>query len=108
MHFKTKYLATVRDATQQITRRVVFAFTLDMAIYELKAQQCRVISIEQRANPFWDALRKGKIEIGSPASKRELATFSNNLALMGLVCRYLADLQSVKEQWLVYYRAANR
>jgi len=80
--FSNQYLATVRDESQQITKRIVYASSQSKAAAQLQKEKYRLISIEMRENPFWAALKKGKIEIGNPASKRELATFSNNLALM--------------------------
>jgi type IV pilus assembly protein PilC len=80
--FSNQYLATVRDESQQITKRIVHASSQSRAAAQLQKEKYRLISIEMRQNPFWEALKKGKIEIGNPASKRELATFSNNLALM--------------------------
>jgi type II secretory pathway component PulF len=84
MTFAHQYLATVRDESQQITKRMVYAASQAKAVTKLQQEKCRVISIEARPNPTWEALKKGKLEIGSAANKRELATFSNNLALMGL------------------------
>ncbi len=80
--FSNQYLATVRDESQQITKRIVYASSQSKAAAQLQREKYRLISIEMRENPFWAALKKGKIEIGNPASKRELATFSINLALM--------------------------
>ena len=80
--FTNQYLATVRDESQQLTKRIVYASSQSKAAAQLQKAKYRLISIEMRENPFWVALKKGKIEIGNPASKRELATFSNNLALM--------------------------
>ena len=80
--FSNQYLATVRDESQQITKRIVYASSPAKATSILQKEKYRVLAVEKRANPFWEALRKGKIELGSPATKRELATFSNNLALM--------------------------
>src|ERR1039458_3096958 len=80
--FSNQYLVTVRDESQQITKRIVYASSQSKAAAQLQKEKYRPISIEMRGNPFWAALKKGKIEIGNPASKRELATFSNNLALM--------------------------
>lgn len=85
MLFTNQYLATVRDESHQITKRLVSASNLKKAVFRLQKDKFRVISVEPRANPTLEALKKGKLEFGSPASKRELATFSNNLALMGLV-----------------------
>jgi len=77
-----QYVATVRDESQQIVKKLVRAANTQRAIAQLQKGKYKVISIEARKSPFWEALRRGKIEIGSPASKRDLATFSNNLALM--------------------------
>jgi type IV pilus assembly protein PilC len=80
--FTNQYLATVRDESQQLTKRIVYASSQSKAAAQLQKAKYRLISMEMRESPFWVALKKGKIEIGNPASKRELATFSNNLALM--------------------------
>lgn len=85
MLFTNQYLATVRDESHQITKRIVSASNLKKAVFRLQKDKLRVISVEPRANPTLEALKQGKLEFGSPASKRDLATFSNNLALMGLV-----------------------
>jgi type II secretory pathway component PulF len=91
MFFYNQFLATVRDESQQVTKRLVTASTLENAVLRLKMQKYRVLAIEPRKNPFLESLKKGKLEFGAAANKRDLATFSNNLALMGLVCRELAN-----------------
>jgi type IV pilus assembly protein PilC len=80
--FTNQYLATVRDESQQITKRIVCATSQSKAESLLQKEKYRVLAIEKRKTPVWEALKKGRIEVGNPASKRELATFSNNLALM--------------------------
>jgi type II secretory pathway component PulF len=90
MLFTNQYLATVRDESQQITKRLVSASSQQKAVFRLQKEKFRVISVEQRADPMLEALKKGKLEFGKPCSARELATFSNNLALMGLVRGKLA------------------
>ena len=80
--FSNQYLATVRDESQQITKRIVYASSQSKAAAQLQREKYASSRLRMRENPFWAALKKGKIEIGNPASKRELATFSNNLALM--------------------------
>ena len=80
--FGNQYLATVRDESQQVTKKLVSAKNQAKAIAALQKDKYKVLSIEQRKNAFLAALKKGKLEIGNPASKRDLATFSNNLALM--------------------------
>lgn len=77
-----QYIVTLRDESQQIVKRVVHASSAQRAVSQLQEEKVKVISVEYRPSPFWDALKKGRLEFGSPASKRELATFSNNLALM--------------------------
>jgi len=76
------YLVTVRDEAQQISKRLVSATSQAKVYAQMQREKCKVIAIEQRPSPFLEALKKGRLEIGDPASKRELATFSNNLALM--------------------------
>jgi type II secretory pathway component PulF len=85
--FNNQYMATVRNEAQQIAKRLVSARTLEAAVSQLITQKYSVLEIEMRPNPFLLALAKGRIAIGSPASKRDLATFSSNLALMGLIRR---------------------
>ena len=80
--FSNNYLATVRDQSHQITKRAVSARSQADAIAKLRKDKVTVLSLELKKNQFWTALKAGKLELGSPASKRELATFSNNLALM--------------------------
>ncbi len=80
--FANQYLATVRDESQQITKRIVCATSQSKAESLLQKEKYRVLAIEKRKTPVWEALKKGRIEVGNPASKRELGTFSNNLALM--------------------------
>jgi len=82
MIFGIEFLATVRDQSQQISKRLISAPNEKQAIFRLKMDKYRVISIEQRKNPFLSALKQGRLEFGAPAGKRELATFSKNLALM--------------------------
>jgi len=92
MLFSNQYLATVRDESHQITKRLVNASNLQSAVVRLQREKFLVISVEQRRNPTLEALKNGKLEFGSPASARELATFSNNLALMGLVLHKFANV----------------
>lgn len=80
--FNNQYLATVRDESQQLVKRLVQAPNRPKAVEKLQRDRCKVISLELRRDPFWEALKQGRIELGSPAGKRDLATFSNNLALM--------------------------
>ena len=90
MFFTNQYIVTVRDESQQITKRLVRASSPEKAVLQLKSDKCRVLAIEPRPSLFWQGLRKGKFEFTGPASKRDLATFSNNLALMVLVRRNVA------------------
>lgn len=83
MFFQNQYFATVRDEGQQITKCLVSAANKERAILQLKKHKYRVVSIEQRPNPIVAGLKQGRLEFGNPASKRDLATFSNNLSLMG-------------------------
>src|ERR1039457_2472467 len=76
------HLVPVRDEAQQISKRLVSATSQAKVYARMQLEKCKVIAIEQRPSPFLEALKKGRLEIGDPASKRELATFSNNLALM--------------------------
>jgi type II secretory pathway component PulF len=92
MLYLNQYLATVRDESHQITKRLVNATSLKRAVFRLQMEKFRVISVEQRPNPTFEALKQGKLVLGSPASARELATFSMNLALMGLVLQKLANV----------------
>jgi type IV pilus assembly protein PilC len=80
--FNNSYLATVRDQSHQVVKRIINAKNPAAAAAKLKQERLTVLSIELRKNTFWTALKAGKLELGSPCSKRELATFSNNLALM--------------------------
>ena len=80
--FLNSYLVTFRDETQQTCKRLVQATSQEGVRSRMQKEKCKVLSIEARPSPFLEALKKGRLEIGDPASKRELATFSNNLALM--------------------------
>ena len=80
--FGNQYLATVRDESQQVTKKLVIAKNQAKALALLQKDKYKVIAIEQRKSPFFVALKQGRLELGKPASSRELATFSNNLALM--------------------------
>ncbi len=80
--FLNSYLVTFRDETQQTCKRLVQAISEEGVRSQMQKEKCKVLAIETRPSPFLEALKKGRLEIGDPASKRELATFSNNLALM--------------------------
>lgn len=80
--FLNSYLVTFRDETQQTCKRLIHAASPERVRSQMQREKCRVLSIESRPSPFIEALKKGRLEIGDPANKRELATFSNNLALM--------------------------
>src|SRR5436309_13424969 len=80
--FLNSYLVTFRDESQQTCKRLVQATSQESVRSRMQKEKCKVLSIEARPSPFLEALKKGRLEIGDPASKRELATFSNNLALM--------------------------
>lgn len=79
---QSQYIATVRDESQQIIKKMVRASSPQRAIALLQKEKYKVLAVEARQRPFWAALRQGRIEVGAPAGKRDLATFSNNLALM--------------------------
>ncbi len=80
--FANQYLATVRDESQQVTKRIIYASSQSKAEAILQREKYRLLAIEKRKNPTLEALKRGKLELGSPCSKRDLATFSQNLALM--------------------------
>lgn len=80
--FLNSYLVTFRDETQQTCKRLVQALNQESVRSQMQKEKCKVLAIEPRPSPFFEALKKGRLEIGDPATKRELATFSNNLALM--------------------------
>ena len=80
--FPNQYLATVRDESQQVTKRIIYASSQSKAEAILQREKYRLLAIEKRKNPTLEALKRGKLELGSPCSKRDLATFSQNLALM--------------------------
>jgi type IV pilus assembly protein PilC len=80
--FANQYLATVRDESQQVTKRIVYAGSQSKAEAMLQREKYRVLAIEKRKNPTLEAFKRGKLELGAPCSKRDLATFSQNLALM--------------------------
>ena len=80
--FLNSYLVTFRDETQQTCKRLIQAASPERVRSQMQREKRRVLSIESRPSPFIEALKKGRLEIGDPANKRELATFSNNLALM--------------------------
>ena len=82
MLFYNEFLATVRDESQQISKQRIAAPSMKSAVFQLKKQRYRVITIERRKNPFVEALKQGRLELGGAASKRDLSTFSNNLSLM--------------------------
>lgn len=89
-----EFVATVRDESHQITKRRIAARSLESAVFQLKKHKYRVLAIEPRKNPFLESLKKGKIELGSACNKRDLASFSGNLALMGLVRSELENAQT--------------
>jgi len=80
--FNLKFLATVRDESQQITKCLVSAPNQAKATQKLQQEKYRVISIEARPSAFWEALKHGRLEFTSPATRRDLGIFSQNLALM--------------------------
>jgi type II secretory pathway component PulF len=83
--FKNQFIATVRNENQQSVKKLIRAKTVNDATEVLASEGFRVLSIEKRISPFLAALKQGRIDVGSPVSKRDLASFSNQLALMGLV-----------------------
>jgi type IV pilus assembly protein PilC len=80
--FANQYLATVRDESQQVTKKIVYASSPERATALLQKEKYKVLAIETRKHPFLVALKRGKLEFGSPARRRDLSTFSRNLALM--------------------------
>jgi type II secretory pathway component PulF len=80
-----EYLGTVRDSSQQIAKIIVVAQNSKEAIFKLETLKYRVLFIEPRRNRFLDGLKNGRVEIGGPANNRDLACFSQNLSLMGLI-----------------------